>query len=224
METVFLGLFLFGTLFTVVSVVLGFAGLELGHSQGGGAHGADALHAGTAHQHPPVMHHPGHGADAAQPSAHQAGDHGGPLPLLNGSTLLAFVTWFGAAGFVVLRFTGLPLLAALAIALPAGLAGALLIARFLKLVLAGEKVMNPAEYQLEGTIARVSSGIPAGGAGEIVFSMGGRRRSEAARTVNGAPAPRNTEVVIIEYQHGTATVQPWSEFVRRTPPAAPSAE
>ncbi len=219
METVFLGLFLFGTLFTVVSVALGFIGLEFGHSHGGAVHGGESVHAGSAH---PVSgaHMPGHhpGTDTSHTPAHDGLARA--LPLLNGSSIVAFLTWFGAAGFVTARFTGLPTVAALALATLAGLAGAVLIARFLKFVLAGERVMNSADYQLEGTIARVTSGIPAGGAGEIVFVKEGRRRSEAARSLDGQPVPRETEVVILDYQHGTATVQPWSEFVRRDAPPA----
>ena len=42
--------------------------------------------------------------------------------------------------------------------------------------------------------------------GEIVFSMAGTRRGEAARSLNGRAIPRGTEVVIVKYARGIAEV------------------
>ena|SRR5215207_3872999 len=178
MEAFFLGLFLFGSLFTVASVVLGH-----GHSGHDIGHGHDGL----------------------------LGDFAAPI--LNASSLIGFVTWFGAAGYLLLRISDLALIAVLIGATIGGAAGAYLIARFLRLVLAGERVMDPADYRLEGTLGQVTVGIPAGGTGEVVFTKAGARRSEAARGIDGAPVPRGTEVVITRYERGFATVQSWAEFV-----------
>ena len=60
-----------------------------------------------------------------------------------------------------------------------------LVARFLGLVLAGEREMDPDDYRLEGTVSQVTVSIPAGGTGEVVFSKAGARRSEAARAMGG---------------------------------------
>jgi hypothetical protein len=98
-------------------------------------------------------------------------------------------------------------------AVAAGAVGWYLVARFLGLVLAGEREMDPADYRLEGTVSQVTVGIPAGGTGEVVFSMAGARRSEAARAVGGTAIPRGSEVVITSYADGFATVQPWGEFL-----------
>jgi hypothetical protein len=206
METVFLGCFLFGALFTVVSVVLGLAtaggdGLHSGH--------ADAGH-GSAPAHGPHDVTPGTGTDSG-------GAHHG-LPLLNLSSLLAFLTWFGAVGWLLTRLTAWPGPTVLAAALPAGAAGSAVVSLFLRVVLAGERTMDPATYRLEGTIARVTVGIPEGGTGEIVFTKAGARRSEAARSLSGRAVPRGTEVVVVEYERGVATVQPWSEFIGRDLP------
>jgi hypothetical protein len=183
MEAFFLGLFLFGALFTVASLVLG-------HAHGG--HDLSAAHDGFAHDG--LL---GHVA----------------APILNASSLIGFVTWFGAAGYVLLRVSDLALIGVLIGATIGGAAGAYLIARFLRLVLAGERVMDPDDYRLEGTVGQVTVGIPAGGTGEVVFSKAGARRSEAARAISGASIPRGTEVVITRFDHGFATVQPWAEFV-----------
>src|SRR5690606_38124435 len=125
-------------------------------------------------------------ADLGFDGSHDAGgghhgDGGGhhALPVFNVSSILAFLTWFGGAGYLLLQFAGWPLLLTLPVAIGVGAIGALIIARFLSLIMAGERVMDPADYQLEGTVARVSVSIPAGGVGEVIFSMGGVRRSEA---------------------------------------------
>jgi hypothetical protein len=140
---------------------------------------------------------------------HAGGHHSGRLPGVSLSSLLAFLTWFGAAGFVLERYTQWGLAAVLLGATAAGGAGWYLVSRFLDLILSGESELNPDDYRMEGTLGRVSIAIPAGGTGEVVFTMGGVRRSEAARAVAG-PLPRGTEVLITRYANGFATVQPRS--------------
>ncbi len=209
-EDIFLACFAFGALFTIVSVVLGIAGAALHAPQAGHVVHHTAGGPENLHAHADIHAHGG-----AEHGAHDGDGHTGhgTLPLLNASSLLAFLTWFGAAGYLLLRFAHWPLPAAAGAAVAAGGAGALLVAFFLTFVLAGEREMDPRDYRLEGTIARVSVTIPAGGTGEIVFSMAGSRRGEAARSLSGRPIARDTEVVIIDYAHGVAAVQPWEEFV-----------
>jgi len=144
------------------------------------------------------------------------------LPIFNVTALLAFLTWFGAAGFVALRFGAWPLFVVLFVALAAGLIAALLIALFLRKILEGERVMDPADYRLQGTLARVTVSIPAGGVGEIIFTKAGTRRSEAARSATGRAIPRGAEVVILHNAHGIAAVQPWRELLGREEPRAPA--
>jgi hypothetical protein len=103
----------------------------------------------------------------------------------------------------------------------AGLFAALVIGLFLAKIQAGDRELNPADFLMEGTVAKVSVTIPAGGVGEIIFTMADRRRSEAARGENGQPIARETEVAVISYDKGIATVVPWSVLV--TQPVPPSA-
>lgn len=199
METVFLGCFLFGFLMVLASVLLGFAHMALPGMEG-------AFHAGHD------------GGAAGDVTAHSAGHHsihGGhqSLPVWNLSSLLAFLMWFGAAGYAATNWLGLSGAAALIPAVPAGLVGGYLISWFLRFAMRGETVMKPSEYQIEGTIGRVTVSIPEGGTGEIVFSKGDRRRSEGARALDGRPIARDEEVVVVEYQRGIALVQPWRQFV-----------
>src|SRR4030088_2279943 len=163
MESIFLGCFAFGALFTLVSVVLGVGGhgaAHIGHGHGGG-------HLGDPHA--------------------ESGDRFGSLPLLSVSSIVGALTWFGATGYLLLRLGDWALPAVVLGALLAGAVGWYLIARFLGLVLAGEREMDPEDYRLEGTVGQVTVSIPAGGTGEVVFSKAGARRSEAARANSGGP-------------------------------------
>ena len=198
METFFLACFAFGALFTLASFALGMAGHGLAHLTHGHA-------VGPAHAH-------AHG-DGAHVHADQHGVPHVSIPLLNFSSVLGALTWFGAAGYLLVRLGAWALPAVILGALLAGGVGWYLVARFLGLVLAGEREMDPEDYRLEGTVGQVTVSIPAGGTGEVVFSKVGARRSEAARGLDGAAIPRGSEVVITSYAVGFATVQPWSEFL-----------
>jgi len=202
METIFLACFAFGALFTLVSVVLGFGGHGVAHAAG---HGGANVHVG--HAHVDGGHQVPHGHGQNSESTHLA------TPLLNASSVVGALTWFGAAGYLLLRLGDWALPAVLVGALAAGAIGWYLVARFLGLVLSGEREMDPADYRLEGTVGQVTVGIPAGGTGEVVFSKSGARRSEAARAVGSEPIARGAEVVITRYADGFATVQPWGEFL-----------
>jgi hypothetical protein len=209
METIFLACIAFGALFTVASFALGMAGhgaahlgghngAHIGHGPSGNAHAGGAhVHDVSAHQSAGTVHHGFHVS----------------LPLLNASSVVGALTWFGAAGYVLTRLTPLALPAILLGALIAAAVGWYLVARFLGLVMAGEVEMDPDDYRLEGTVGKVTVSIPAGGTGEVVFSKVGARRSEAARAAGGVAIPRGSEVVITAYADGFATVQPWGEFL-----------
>src|SRR5437667_516067 len=213
METIFLACFVFGALFTLASVALGFAGhgaAHFGHSPAHFGHGdagpAHVGHGGSAHLGHGVDH--GHGVHAEVPHSDQT-----TFPWMNASSVIGALTWFGAAGYLMLRLGDWALPAVFIGALIAAGVGWYLVARFLGLVLAGEREMDPEDYRLEGTVGQVTVSIPPGGTGEVVFAKAGSRRSEAARAQGGGPIPRGSEVVIVTYADGFATVQPWGEFL-----------
>src|SRR5579859_4450943 len=223
MESIFLACFIFGALFTLASLALGFAGHGAAHV-GHGGHAAHLGHGGhpAAHGHGPAQ--AGHGSPHVDQGVASASHHvhadipqseanHASLPWLNASSVIGAVTWFGAAGYLMLRLGDWALPAVVLGALLAGGVGWYLVARFLGLVLAGEREMDPDDYRLEGTVSKVTVGIPAGGTGEVVFSKAGARRSEAARSAGGGAIPRGSEVVITAYVDGFATVQPWAEFL-----------
>jgi membrane protein implicated in regulation of membrane protease activity len=202
MENIFLGCFLFGAIFTLVSTLLGNLGpdAEIGSLGKLGKVGKmGKLHAELPDTGPLDFAHVGHVEGGF-------GDFlGGYLTL---SSIVAFVTWFGAGGYMLLKLVSWPLLVVVPIAVIAGLVGASVIAAVLAKIKEGDRPMKAQDYELPGTVARVSVSIPENGVGEIVFSLAGTRRVEAARMADGGPVPDGLEVVITGYERGIATVAP----------------
>ena len=188
METFFLACFVFGLLFTVLSLVLGSVhiGGHFGHDLG----------------------HGGHGMHDGQPTATSCRSS-------TFRSLVGGLTWFGAAGYLLTRLGDWALPVAILGALAVGALGWYLVARFLGLVLKGEVEMDPADYRLEGTVGQVSVGIPAGGTGEVMFPKAGSTRAakprEPARRVSQSRAAQRWSSP--RYADGFATVQPWGEFL-----------
>jgi hypothetical protein len=65
---------------------------------------------------------------------------------------------------------------------------------------------------MSGVLGRVSSSIRGGGTGEIVFEQVGTRRSCGARSEDGAPIAKGTEIVVTRYERGIAYVRTWDEI------------
>lgn len=231
---IYLFLFAFGFIFSVVSLFLGSVGHDLhlpggehlGHAAHGGhfehvgdLHGAHDAHVGHA-AHAAHTGPAGHGAHAAQGAHGPQGAHGeaphtatpAPPSPLNISTVMMFITWFGAAGYILRRYYGSPAALSLLAALALGLAGAALVYLFLAKVLwRGQTELDPLNYAVAGTLARVSSPIRAGGGtGEIVYTLDGKRMVDGARSVDGQPLVLGQEVIIRRYEHGLAFVEPWT--------------
>ena len=142
LDAILLGSFFFGLIFVALTLLIGSIG-------SGGAAGGHEIG--------------GHGAGA--------GHHGGVdlLGYLNVSAILAFVSWFGGVGYLVRNGLGWVAPVALLIGLIAGVAGAAAVTWFLRKVIApSDKAMDPRDYELPGTLARVTSSIRTGGTGEIV--------------------------------------------------------
>ncbi len=182
LDALFLGCFLFGLLFAVVSLLLGVADLEIG---------AGLLEGGDG----------------------DAGGNGGFGPI-NVSTLLAFAAWFGGIGYLARNGFGWVSVLSLVVAVVGGLVGAALIYQFLVRVVApADKALDPADYRLPGTLARVTSSIRSGSTGEIVYEQAGFRHVSAARARDGSAIGRGTEVVVLEAERGIALVEPWDNLV-----------
>jgi hypothetical protein len=175
-----------------VGLVLSFASLA-----GGFAH----LHIGHIH-----LGHVAH--------AHGSAPHNSGISAVNGFTLMAFLCWFGGAGYLLHHFRVFVAPFVLVLALLSGIAGATLVWTVLfKVLLPREYVLTAEDTEMTGVVAHVSDAIRASnGIGEIIFSQTGARRAAAARSEDGHAIERGAEVVVIRYERGIAHVRRFEDL------------
>jgi hypothetical protein len=181
------------------------------HGYGGGAHppaaSVPAAHGLVAGGHAPVAAESHVSTDGAH-----AQQSGGVSPF-NFVTLTAFLAWFGGAGYLLTRYSGLWVGFGLLASVATGLLGAGIVFFFLSKVLISEdENMDPADYETVGVLGRVSSSICEGGTGEMVYTQMGTRRVCGVRSDNGSAVAKGTEVVVTRYEKGIAFVRLWSEM------------
>ena len=196
-ETFYLICFVVGFALSAVSFLMGF--LHLPHLHGHLHHFGHGLH---AHLHGPAN------AGARVPSPNEL-----QVSPFNFASLMVFLSWFGGTGYLLMHYSiGWGLLTVV-VSILAGLAGAAIVFWFLaKVLTSSEENLDPADYVMEGTLGRLSVGIRDGGTGEIVYTQGGTRKCAGARSEDGRPIEKGTEVVITRYQKGIAYVQRWEEL------------
>jgi hypothetical protein len=208
---IYLGLFAFGGIFSVVSLLLG--------AVGGHFHLPGAVHAGHASHFGPHGHGDasvGHNATGAHDaaSAHDAatpvgpGAAPGPLSL---STVMIFLTWFGATGYLLRAYTAQAAVLSVIFAAGVGFIGSLIVwVFFAKIIWRGQSQLDPHNYVIMGVTARVTAPIGVGGTGEIVYTLDGKRQVDAARATEHEALPRGAEVAILRRFGGIAYVVPLS--------------
>lgn len=191
LDAILLGSFLFGLVFSTLSLIIGAADVGVGHF-GHGEFG----HAG---------HAGGHDAD-----------HVAPLSI---ATVLAFLTWFGGAGYFFRNGVAWSLWASLLGAVVLGLVGGGMIYQLLTVVRRGERVLDPEQERIVGSLGRITSSIREGGTGEITYELRGVRQVSAARSESGVAIGRGDEVVVLRYERGIAFVAPFAELYEGQPAA-----
>ena len=198
-ETFYLSCFVIGFTLSVISLLSGFHRFHLPghlHLHHGGIGG---LHHGGAHL--PAGHAVGHGS--ARPG-HSPFDF---------STLMAFLAWFGGSGYLLVRYSNIWVVLALGIATLSGLGGGAIVFWFtVKVLLAHEAVLDPADYVMTGVLGKVSVSIRPNGTGEIIYSQAGTRHTCGARSEDGTPIARGSEVVVERYERGIAYVRAWEDM------------
>jgi membrane protein implicated in regulation of membrane protease activity len=217
--SVYLFCFAFGLIFSLGSLVLRFHSgqlhLPIGHADG---HGGPVDLVGH-HDHLAV----GHGHDATHDGTAAHGSHhpvaGGPSPL-NLSSAMVFLLWFGATGYILHVYYGALAGISLAAAAFVGWIGAAALYLVLSRVLwRGQTALDPANYEVAGAVGRVTSAIHAGGTGEVVYALDGKRQVDGARSEDGAPIASGTEVAILDRRNGLVYVCPLTWGDEREPPA-----
>jgi hypothetical protein len=211
--SVFLLVFLVSMGLTIAMFALGvgsFPTVSAGHAHGTGHHGVHIGHHGS------VIPQGMRGGHAAPPS-HARGQVDGSASPFNMATMLAFVTWFSGAGYVLTEWYRIETLVASAIAGGVGLVGAGMVFFVLvRVLLPGQTPYLRAEdYELDGTIGRLTVDIRPEGTGELVFTKAGVRRVASARSADGSPIERETEVVVVRHERGIAYVQPFVELLEQ---------
>ena len=156
---------------------------------------------------------------AADVGHHIDADHGGDtghelLGMLNVTSILAFVTWFGGVGYMVRNGIGTGWVIALVLAVVGGVAAAALVTYVIRNVLSkADDTLDPRDYERVGVLARVTASIRGDGVGEIVWEQRGSRMVTSARSVDQQPIPRGTEVLILRVERGVAIVEPFDALL-----------
>jgi membrane protein implicated in regulation of membrane protease activity len=126
---------------------------------------------------------------------------------------MAFLAWFGGAGYILTKHAYLAGIAALLVAIAAGLLGAWTVYRFMSRLMEDTRFhMNDWDYRLEGAVGVVSMTIRAKQTGEVIFEQNGVRKSVGARSEDGRAIEKGSEVAIGRYEKGIAYVRKWEEF------------
>jgi membrane protein implicated in regulation of membrane protease activity len=135
------------------------------------------------------------------------------IPWWNAFSIMVFLCWFGAAGYLLTRYGTFVASVVFFLAAVCGLTGGALIFAFLtKVMLPHERELTADETAVTGVIGRVSSTIRAGGVGEVLYEQLGARRSVPARADLGEAIAKGEEVFVIRYEKGVAYVRRWEDL------------
>jgi len=223
--------------FLVISTLLGTDHSDIFHAGGHAAHfhiGGHAGHAGhiSGHGAADAGTHGGHAAHA-NGQAHAAGQGGASAPTpnmlqtladtalsgLNLYSLLLFLFVFGLLGYLLLNIARVGVVLSIVLPLVIGAGFGVVVGNALMrlFVTSPDSILGRDSSQLEGRLGTVSITIREGGLGEILFiRTGAGRQSVGARSADGQAIPAGSEIVVLGYEKGIATVQTWDRFMLQT--------
>lgn len=198
-ETFYLVCFLAGLMLSFVSLLGG-----MGHFGG---------HVHLPHVHAPHVHIPHAHVAGASGQGGVNGAGGADVPWWNAFSIMIFLCWFGAAGYLLTKYGSFVAGVVVVLAVICGLAGGAIIFMFLtKVMMPHERELTADETDVVGVVGKVSSPIRAGGTGEIVYQQLGATRSAIARAEDGSAMAKEEEVYVIRYEKGVAYVRRWEEI------------
>jgi len=219
--TFYLICFLVGFLLSVISLLSGMIHLPHAHLHVHmpGGHGGGGVHVPAAHGAAGAaggQATAGQGGGASAAKVRVRGGGSGELSPFNFITLMAFLAWFGGTGYLLTEYSRLWFALGLLIATFSGLGGGAIVFAFIsRVLLAHETIMDEADYEMTGVLGTTSVGIRAGGTGEIVYSQGGTRHTCGARSEDGVPISKGSEVVVERFEKGIAYVRRWEDMTGR---------
>jgi uncharacterized membrane protein len=197
-ESFYLVCFLVGLLLSALSLLGG-----MGHI-GGHIPAPHAPHFPAVGAHLPHPGHVPHGAGAAS--------GGATVPWWNAFSIMIFLCWFGAAGYLLTRHGSFVAMVVLVLAGVCGVAGGAIVFFFLaKVMLPHERELTADETAVIGAVGRVSAALRLGGTGEIVYEQMGARCAVPARSEDGVPIQKQEEVFVVRYEKGIAYVRRWED-------------
>jgi hypothetical protein len=207
LETFYFVCFLVGLFLSAFSLLGG-----MGHF-GGHIHLPHAAHIPHLPSAGHVAHLP-HAGHVAQGGTGQGTARGSAtIPWWNGFSLMIFLCWFGAAGYLLTRWGGFVAGVVVVLAVICGVAGGAIVFLFLvKVLLPHDHELTADETEVVGVVGRVTSPIRLGGTGEIVYEQLGARLSAPARSEDGVPIQKQEEVFVVRYEKGIAYVRRWEDF------------
>ena len=195
-ESFYLVCFLVGLLLSAFSLLGG-----MGHFGG---------HVPLPHAHIPHLPATGHVPHLPQGTGGQAG---ATVPWWNAFSIMIFLCWFGAAGYLLTRYGGLVAGVVLVVAAVCGLAGGAIVFFFMaRVLLPHERELTADETDVVGVVGHVSAPIRAAGTGEIVYEQMGALHSAPARSEDGQPISKQEEVFVVRYERGIAYVRRWEDL------------
>jgi membrane protein implicated in regulation of membrane protease activity len=163
-----------------------------------------AMLAGSTHIHLPHLH--------VHHGIHVPHAHGANLPWFNFGTLAAFLAWFGGTGYLLQHYYSVWFVVTLGVSILSGIGAAALVFWFLaKVLMRREASLDPADYDMVGVLGKLSNPIRAGGTGELIYSQEGTRRVAGARSEDGSPIAKGSEVIVTRYEKGIAYVRLWED-------------
>jgi hypothetical protein len=202
MITFYFVCFLAGLMLSAVTLLGG-----MGHF-GGHVH----THLHLPHGHIAHAPHLAHGVSAAAKGAARATARGGSVPWWNAFSLMIFLCWFGAAGYLLTRYGSFVAGLVLVLAAICGLAGGAIVFLFLtRVLMPHDRELTADETEVVGAVGRLTSAIRSGGTGEMVYEQLGQIKSAPARSEDGVDLPRQEEVFVVRYEKGIAYVRRFEE-------------
>ncbi len=209
-ETFYLVCFLAGLMLSFISL-LGGMGHFGGHVHVPHVHVPHASH--LPHMHSGTAHAAGAGS-----SGNTGARGGGQVPWWNTFSIMIFLCWFGAAGFLLTKYGSFVAGVVVLLAAICGVAGGAIIFTFLtRVLMPHERELTADDTDVVGVVGRVSSAIRAGGTGAIVYQQLGATRSAIARTEDGEAIGKDEEVYVIRYEKGIAYVKRWEDLPEANP-------
>lgn len=173
--------------------------------------GADHVHVPHA-PHLPHVHIP-HGTHMANGNGGTTAGEGPSVPWWNAFSIMVFLCWFGAAGYLLTRYGSFVATVVVVLAAICGVIGGAIIFLFLtRVLMPHEHELTSDETEIVGAVGRVSSAIRPSGTGEVVYEQLGAIRSVPARSEDGAAIPKEEEVYVVRYEKGIAYVRRWAEL------------